>query len=137
VPAEAADDVGWIGRGIANRVDVRDHLGAGIAKRGPGLPGFLEEAQVFRAVHPRARALAKGGRRDQLVLAGLQPGQQPIGTLGLLGGALDHATHQKELRIVASMQLGIDRLHFGCSVRGKDDHFYTEAERGKLAYCIG
>ena len=60
---------------------------------------------------PRARPLTESRRRDQDVLAGLQPCQQPIGTLGLLGGAPDDATYQKELRIVASMQFGVNGLH--------------------------
>jgi hypothetical protein len=45
------------------------------------------------------------------VVAGRQPGQQAIRAFGLLGGALDDAAHQKELRIVAAMQFGVDSLH--------------------------
>ena len=37
--------------------------------------------------------------------------QQAIGALGLLGGALDHAADQKELRIVAAMQFAVDGFH--------------------------
>ena len=37
--------------------------------------------------------------------------EQPIGALRLLGGAPDDAPHQKELRIVASMEFGIYGLH--------------------------
>jgi hypothetical protein len=60
--------------------------------------------------------LSEFGRLDQRMLARLQPAKQPIGALGLLGGTLDHAAHQEELRIVASVQLGIDGLHLSSSV---------------------
>src|SRR3954452_1449748 len=68
----------------------------------------------------RARRLAEMYWRDQLVIAGLQSYQQAIRAFGLLGGALDDAAHQIELRIVAAMQLGVDGLHadallFACS----------------------
>jgi hypothetical protein len=49
------------------------------------------------------------------MFAGLQSLEQPIGALGLLGSALHHATHQKELWIVAAMQSAVDGLHAGCS----------------------
>ena len=45
------------------------------------------------------------------MLAGLQPLEQAVGALGLLGGALDDAADQEELRIVAAMQFGIDGFH--------------------------
>src|SRR5712664_3728220 len=38
MPAETADNVGWISRGIAFGMHVGDHLGARIPKRGPGVP---------------------------------------------------------------------------------------------------
>ncbi len=72
MPAEPADDMGRIGRGVAHRMDVGDHFRAGIAERGPGLPGFGEKAEIFRTVNPRARALPEHGGRNQFVLAGLQ-----------------------------------------------------------------
>ena len=78
-----------------------------------------EKAQIFRTVHARARALAEFGRRDQIVLAGLQPFEQPVGALGLFGGALDHAAHQEELRIVAAVLFGIDGLHVDTPVSTK------------------
>ena len=67
---------------------------------------------------PRPRALTENGRRDQIVLAGFQSCQQPIGAFGLLGGALDDAAHQEELRIVAAVQFGIDGLHAGTPLVG-------------------
>ena len=82
-----------------------------IAQGGPSLPGFREEIQIFRAVDPRPGTLPENDRRYQLVLSRLEPGEQPISAFGLLGRALDNAAHQKELRIVASMQFAIDGLH--------------------------
>ena len=67
---------------------------------------------------PRPRPLTENGRRDQIVLAGLQSCQQTIGALRLLGGALDDAAHQEELRIVAAMQFGVDGLHAGTPLVG-------------------
>ena len=90
---------------------VGDHLGTCVAERRPGVPGLFEKAKIFGTVHPGPRALTENGRRNQVVLAGLQPRQQAIGALGLLGGALDDAAHQEELRIVAAMQFGVDGLH--------------------------
>jgi hypothetical protein len=63
-------------------------------------------------VYPRARALPECGGLDQLVRSGRKALQQPVGPFGLLGGAPDNAAHQKELRIMASMPLRVDRLHF-------------------------
>ena len=60
---------------------------------------------------PRARPLPESRRRDQIVLAGRQACEQSIGALGLLGGALDDAPHQEELRIVAAMEFGVYGLH--------------------------
>jgi hypothetical protein len=60
---------------------------------------------------PCPRPLPEDIRRNQVVLARLEPREQPVGTFGLLGGALDDAANQKELRVVASMQFGIDSLH--------------------------
>jgi hypothetical protein len=59
----------------------------------------------------RTRLLPECGWLDQLVLAVLEPLKQAVGTLGLLGGALDHTANQEELRIVAAMQLGMDGFH--------------------------
>jgi len=92
-------------------MDIGDHLRTGIAERDPGIPGFLEKTQIFRAVHARPGTLAKDRRFDQRVLAGLQSREQSIGALGLLGGAPDDAPHQEELRIVAAMQFGVYGLH--------------------------
>ena len=97
---------------------VGDHFGAGIAERAPGVPRLLQKAKIFGAVDPRPRPLTENGRRDQIVLAGLQSCQQPIGALRLLGGALDDAAHQEELRIVAAMQFGVDGLHAGTPLVG-------------------
>ena len=60
---------------------------------------------------PRARPLPESRRRDQIVLAGFQAREQTIGALRLLGGALDDAPHQKELRVVAAMEFGVYGLH--------------------------
>ena len=111
VPAELADDMRRIGRGMAHGMDVADHLRAGIAERRPGIPGLAQERQIFRAVNSRARALAECRRLDQLMLAVLQALEQAIGALGLLGGALDDAANQEELRIVTAMQFGMDGFH--------------------------
>src|SRR6478672_6941012 len=111
MPAEPADNVGRVSSGVADRMHVSDHFGAGIAERAPGVPRFLEKAKIFGAVDPRPRALAENRRRDQIMLAGLQSRQQAIGALGLLGGALDDTPHQEKLRIVAAMQFGVDGLH--------------------------
>ena len=96
---------------MADRMNVGDHLRTCIAKGRPGVPRLLQKTKIFGAVDPRPRSLTEHGRRDQVVLAGLQPCQQPVGALGLLGGALDDAAHQEELRIVAAMQFGVDGLH--------------------------
>ena len=55
VPAEPADDMGRIGRGMAHRMHVGDHLGTGIAERRPGVPGFGEERDI-----PRCESRARG-----------------------------------------------------------------------------
>ena len=96
---------------MAHRMDVGDHLRAGIAERGPGVPGLAEERQIFRAVNPRTRPLPERGRLDQSMLAVLQPLEQAVGAFGLLGGALDDAANQEELRIVAAVQFGMDGFH--------------------------
>ena len=96
---------------MAHRMHIGNHLGTGIAKRRPGVPGLGEKAEIFGTVNPRPRPLPEHIRRDQLVLAHCQPRQQPVGALGLLGGALDHAADEKELRIVAAMQVGVDGFH--------------------------
>lgn len=111
VPAELAGDMGGISRGMAHRMDIADHLRAGIAERGPGLPGLAQERQIFRTVDARTRSLPECGRLDQLMLAVLEPFEQAVGTFGLLGGPLDHTANQEELRIVAAMQLGMDGFH--------------------------
>jgi len=92
-------------------VDVGDHLGAGIAERGPRLPGFREEVQIFDAVDTQPRPLSEGGWLDEPMLAGRKAREQPVGSLGLLGGFLHDAAHQEELRIVAPMPFGVDGLH--------------------------
>ena len=118
VPAETTDNVGRVRGGVAHRMHVGDHFGTGIAKGLPGVPRLLQEAKIFGAVDPRPRSLTENGRRDQIVLAGLQSCQQTIGALRLLGGALDDAAHQEELRIVAAMQFGVDGLHAGTPLVG-------------------
>src|SRR5713226_7930760 len=52
-------------------------------------------------------------------LARGEPLEQPVSAFGLLGGALDDAANQKELRVVASMQFGIDSLHADTPVEKK------------------
>jgi hypothetical protein len=94
-------------------VHVGNHFRAGIAQRNPRVPGFLEKPDIFGTVDPRTRPLAEHRRRDQIVPAGFQAREQSIGALRLLGGALDDAPHQKELRIVAAMEFGIYGLHGG------------------------
>ena len=116
VPAQPADDMRRIRRGMAHRMHVGDHLGTGIAKRRPGVPGLGEKAEIFGTVNARPRALPELRRRDQLVLARFEPRQQPVGALGLLGGALDHAADEEELRIVAAMQFGVDGFHSNAPV---------------------
>jgi hypothetical protein len=111
VPTEPADDVGRVRRGMADGMHIGDHFRTGIAERAPGLPRLLQKAKIFGAVNPRPRTLAETRRCDQIVLACLQSRQQPVGALRLLGGTLDHAAHQEELRIVAAMQFGIYGLH--------------------------
>ena len=111
MPAETADDVGRVGRGIADGMHVGDHLGTAIPKCCPGAPCLGEEAKIFGTMHPRPRPLPEHDRLDHIVLAGLEPREQPIGAFGLLGGSLDDAANQKELRVMASMQFGMDGLH--------------------------
>ena len=118
VPAKTTDDVGRVRGGVAHRMHVGDHFGACIAKRTPSVPRLLQEAKIFGAVNPGPRPLTENGRRDQIVLASFQPRQQTIGALRLLGGALDDAAHQKELRIVAAVQFGVDGLHAGTPLVG-------------------
>ena len=110
VPAELADDAGRIGRGMANRVNVGNHLRPGIAQRRPFVPGFRQKAQIFRAVHPGARPLAERNGLDELMGAGGKPLEQTVRALGLFGGAPDHAAHQEELRVMAAMPFGVDRF---------------------------
>jgi hypothetical protein len=62
-------------------------------------------------MHSCPRPLPERDRFDQIVLARLEPREQPIGAFGLLGGSLDDAANQEELRVVASMQFGMDGLH--------------------------
>jgi len=117
VPAEPPDDVGRVGRGVAHRMHVGNHLRPGIAKRGPGIPGLAEKAEIFRTVNSRTRALPEHVWRNQIVLAGLEPRKQPVGAFGLFGGALDDTANQKELRIVAAVQFSVDGLHANTPVR--------------------
>jgi hypothetical protein len=60
---------------------------------------------------PCPRPLPESARLDQIVIARLKSAQQPIGAFRLLGGTLDDAANQKKLRVMASMQFGIDGLH--------------------------
>jgi hypothetical protein len=82
----------------------------GIAERRPFLPALREKAQIFGTMNSCARPLTKYGRFDQIVGPGGKALEQPVGALGLLGGAPDDAAHQKELRIVAAMPFGVDRF---------------------------
>lgn len=111
MPAETTDNVGRIGRGMTDRMYVGYHLGTGIPKRRPGVPSLGEKAEIFRAMHPGPRPLPEHNRIDQIVLARLEPRQQPVGAFGLLGGSPDDASNQEELRVMTSMQFGIDGLH--------------------------
>ena len=97
---------------MAHRMHVGDHLGPGVAQRRPGVPGLGEEAQIFNTVNARSRPLPKHGWRDQFVLARGKPCQQPVGALGLLGRAHDHAADEKELRIVAAVQFAVDGFNW-------------------------
>src|ERR1700758_4290157 len=108
MPSEATHDMRRVSRDIADGMNVGDHLRPRIAKRRPGFPGLAEKVQIFGAVHPRPRPLSEGGRRNELMLAPLQSREQPIGTFGLLGRALDDAAHQKELRIMTLVLFAID-----------------------------
>jgi hypothetical protein len=131
MPAEAPNDMGRIRRAIADGVDVGDHLRTGIAERDPCVPGFLHKTQIFGAVDARPRALTEHRGLDEGVLAGLQPCQQPVGAFGLFGGALDHAAHQEELRIVAAMQFGVDGLHAGTPLVGYERQAVPARRRSK------
>ena len=111
VPAETADNVCRVSRGVADGMHVGDHLGAAIPKLGPGVPCLGEKTEIFRTMDPCPRSLPENIRRNQVVLARLQSREQPVSAFRLLGGALDDAANQKELRVVASMQFGIDSLH--------------------------
>src|SRR5229473_2946903 len=119
VPAETADNVRRVSRGVADGMDVGDHLGAAIPKLGPGVPCLGEKTEIFRTMDPCPRPLPENIRRNQVVLARLEPREQPVSAFGLLGGALDDAANQKELRVVASMQFGIDSLHANTPVEEK------------------
>src|SRR6266851_2070686 len=98
VPAETADNVRRVSRGVADGMDVGDHLGAAIPKLGPGVPCLGEKAEIFRTMDPCPRPLPENIRRNQVVLTRLEPLEQPVSAFGLLGGALDDAANQKELR---------------------------------------
>ena len=74
-------------------------------------PRLGKKAEILGTMHPRPRPLPERDRLDQIVMACLEPREQPVGVFGLLGGSLDDAPNQKELRIMASMQFGIDGLH--------------------------
>ena len=69
VPAQPADDVRRVRGSMAHRMHVGDHLGTGVAKRRPGVPGLGEEAEILGAVNARPRALPELRRCDQLMLA--------------------------------------------------------------------
>ena len=118
MPAETADNMRRVSGGVADRMHIGNHLRACIAKRAPGIPRLLEETKIFGAVHAGARSLTENSRCNQIVPAGLQPCQQAVGAFRLLGGALDDAAHQKELRIVAAMLFGVDGLHAGTPLVG-------------------
>jgi hypothetical protein len=61
-------------------------------------------------MNPRARPLPEFGGLDQGMTTGAYAGKQTIRSLRLLGGPLDHAPHQKKLRIVTAVKLAIDSL---------------------------
>ena len=54
MPAEPADNVRRVSGGVADRMHVGDHFGAGIAERAPGVPRFLAESEDIRGCGPRA-----------------------------------------------------------------------------------
>jgi hypothetical protein len=96
-------------------------------------------------MHPRPRSLTEHGGLDDVVRSGRKTPEQPVGPLGLFGGAPDDAAHQKELRIVASMPFGVDRFHFNTSrTRSEaelDQHprglaIRTSARSGKAAKAV-
>src|SRR6201999_1998778 len=130
MPTETSDNMRRVSGGVADRMNVGDHFRTGVTELGPVIPGLREEAEIFRAVHPRSRPLPEHGRLDQAMLACLQPGQQPIGALGLLGRALDDTANQKELRIVAAMKFGIDGFH-------SNPPFTVRTRRGASGIRIG
>src|SRR5882672_10146715 len=103
MPAETADNVGRVRRGVAHRMHVGDHLGACIPQRGPSIPCLGEKTKKFRTMDPCPRPLPESARLNQIVIARLKSPEQPIGAFRLLGGALDDAANQKELRVMASM----------------------------------
>jgi hypothetical protein len=69
------------------------------------------ENQDIQDYGPLPVALPERARLNQIVIARLKSPEQPIGAFRLLGGALDDAANQKELRVMASMQFSIDGLH--------------------------
>ena len=79
-----------------------------MAQRHPLVPGLCKEGEIIRGMHPRPRSLSEFLRRDQWMTARLDAGKQTIGALRLFRGALDHATHQKELRIVAAVKFAVN-----------------------------
>src|SRR3546814_615400 len=101
MPAELADDADRIRDALmAHRVDVWDHLAAGIAECLPFGIGMFEEGQVIGAVHAGARARPVDLRRHDGMAAAPQATQESQGSFGLFGGLLDHAADAEELREV-------------------------------------
>jgi hypothetical protein len=70
-------------------------------------------------MNPCPRPLPESARLNQVVIARLKSPEQPIGAFRLLGGTLDDAANQKELRVVTSMQFGIDSLHTNTPIAEK------------------
>ena len=106
-----------VSRGGAHGMHIGDHFRTGIAERRPFLPGTFEKAEIFGAMDSGARSLAERGRLDQIMRSGGEALEQPVGPLGLLGGAPDDAAHQEKLRIVAAMPFAVDRFQLNILMR--------------------
>jgi len=93
-PAEIADDAGRIGRGRPHRMDVAIISGPRIAKRRPFVPGFRQKAR-YSACAPFARGPLQNAVGSMMSCDRPQDPEQPVGPLGLFGGAPDDAATEE------------------------------------------
>jgi hypothetical protein len=96
---------------VAVRVDVGDHLVAGVGQLPPFRMDVLEKIEVFRRVHRGERRQTVVVGRHHLVARSLRRRQQHGCAFRLVRAALDAAAHDEGLRVMRKLALVEHEFH--------------------------